>query len=134
MSLNKTKKLINDALWNPNIPVGHTAFSWNVNEKSPVKDETNAIKKETSALKYKKMGEKSENGQTKKVLSPFDRLDIRVGKIVDCQKHPNAEKMYVEKIDLGEESPRQIISGLSDYIPISEMKTDVLVVANLKSF
>jgi len=32
------------------------------------------------------------------------RLDIRVGKIVDVQKHPEADALYVEKIDLGEYS------------------------------
>lgn len=29
------------------------------------------------------------------------RLDIRVGKIVDVQKHPDADSLYVEKIDVG---------------------------------
>ena len=39
------------------------------------------------------------------------------------EKHPDAESLYVEKIDLGEPSgPRTIVSGLVDFVPIEEMK------------
>ena len=38
------------------------------------------------------------------------RLDIRVGKIIDVQKHPNADSLYVEKVDIGEEKPKTIVS------------------------
>lgn len=38
------------------------------------------------------------------------RLDIRVGKIVEVSKHPDADSLYVEKIDLGEAVPRTIVS------------------------
>lgn len=41
------------------------------------------------------------------------RLDIRVGKIVEVSKHPDADSLYVEKIDLGEAVPRTIVSGLT---------------------
>jgi len=33
-------------------------------------------------------------------ISPH-RLDIRVGKIVEVMKHPDADALYVEKIDVG---------------------------------
>lgn len=36
------------------------------------------------------------------------RLDIRVGKIVEVSKHPDADTLYVEKIDLGEDSLRTV--------------------------
>jgi tRNA-binding EMAP/Myf-like protein len=35
-------------------------------------------------------------------------LDIRVGTIVKVDKHPNADALYLEEIDLGEERPRQV--------------------------
>ena len=35
----------------------------------------------------------------------------KVGKIVEVSKHPDSDKLYVEKIDLGEPSPRTIVSG-----------------------
>jgi hypothetical protein len=33
-------------------------------------------------------------------ISPH-RLDIRVGKIVEVMKHPDADALYIEKIDVG---------------------------------
>ena len=44
------------------------------------------------------------------------RLDIRVGKIVEVSKHPDAESLYIEKIDLAEEGGhRTIVSGKQKY-------------------
>lgn len=62
------------------------------------------------------------------------KLDIRVGKIIEVKKHPDADSLYVEKIDLGESSgPRTIVSGLVNYVPLSEMENRMVVVlANLK--
>ena len=39
--------------------------------------------------------------------SEVDALDIRVGRIASVEPHPNAESLYLEQIDLGEEQPRQ---------------------------
>jgi len=61
------------------------------------------------------------------------RLDIRIGKIVEVSRHPDAEKLYVEKIDLGEPSPRTIVSGLVDFVPEEKMLNRMVVVlCNLK--
>ena len=38
----------------------------------------------------------------------FDALDVRVGRILSVDKHPNAESLYVESIDIGEDKPRQV--------------------------
>lgn len=60
-------------------------------------------------------------------------MDIRVGKIVEVSKHPDADALYVEKIDLGEVKTRIIVSGLVNYIPIEEMQGRMVVVlCNLK--
>ena len=41
------------------------------------------------------------------------RLDIRIGKIVEVSRHPDAESLYIEKIDLNEEGGnRTIVSGM----------------------
>jgi tRNA-binding EMAP/Myf-like protein len=38
-------------------------------------------------------------------------------------KHPNADALYVEDIDVGEASgPRQVISGLVKFVPVEEMQ------------
>ncbi|KZS90444.1 nucleic acid-binding protein [Sistotremastrum niveocremeum HHB9708] len=61
-------------------------------------------------------------------------IDLRVGHIVDVKKHPDADGLYVEQIDLGEpEGPRTVVSGLVNYIPIEEMRDKWLIaVCNLK--
>ncbi|KAF5741681.1 methionine--tRNA ligase [Tripterygium wilfordii] len=61
------------------------------------------------------------------------RLDIRVGLIKKAQKHPDADSLYVEEIDVGEEQPRTVVSGLVKYIPLEEMQNrKVCVLCNLK--
>jgi len=61
------------------------------------------------------------------------RLDIKIGKIVEVKKHPEAEALYIETIDLGEAEPRTIVSGLVNFVPIEEMQNRMVVVlCNLK--
>lgn len=67
--------------------------------------------------------------------APIDirRLDLRVGKIVECSKHPDADGLYLEKIDCGEANPRTVISGLVKFVPLEEMQNRMVVVlCNLK--
>ncbi|KAL9711076.1 G4 quadruplex nucleic acid binding protein [Leucoagaricus gongylophorus] len=61
-------------------------------------------------------------------------IDLRVGHIVDVVKHPDADGLYIEQIDLGEETgPRTVVSGLVNYVPIEQMRDrSVVVVCNLK--
>lgn len=61
------------------------------------------------------------------------RLDIRVGFIKKVQKHPDADSLYVEEIDVGEDQPRTVVSGLVKYIPLEELQNrKVCVLCNLK--
>lgn len=63
----------------------------------------------------------------------ISRIDLRIGKIVEVQKHPDADSLYLEKIDVGEATPRTIVSGLVKFVPIEEMQNRILVVmCNLK--
>ncbi|GAB0094615.1 Tyrosine--tRNA ligase [Sergentomyia squamirostris] len=62
------------------------------------------------------------------------RLDIRVGRVVDVKKHPDADTLYVESIDVGEPVPRTIVSGLANFVPLEEMQNRLVVVlCNLKA-
>ncbi|CAL5401704.1 unnamed protein product [Camellia sinensis] len=63
----------------------------------------------------------------------ISRLDIRVGLITKAQKHPDADSLYVEEIDVGEGQPRTVVSGLVKYIPLEDMQNrKVCVLCNLK--
>ncbi|GAA6027264.1 hypothetical protein JCM8097_002538 [Rhodosporidiobolus ruineniae] len=60
-------------------------------------------------------------------------VDLRVGKIVDVKVHPDADSLYVEKIDIGEAEPRTVVSGLVKYKTLEEMQGKTLItVCNLK--
>lgn len=61
------------------------------------------------------------------------KLDIRVGQIVKVWKHETADKLYCEEIDVGEDAPRQIASGLVHHYSLEEMQgRRILVLCNLK--
>ncbi|KAL3086112.1 hypothetical protein niasHS_009682 [Heterodera schachtii] len=60
-------------------------------------------------------------------------LDLRVGRIIEAQKHPDADALYVEQIDLGEEKPRTVVSGLVRFVPLEQLKNRLVVcLCNLK--
>lgn len=65
---------------------------------------------------------------------PIELLEIRIGRIVEIGKHPEADSLYVEKVDLGESSgPRTIVSGLVEYCSSDYLlNRDVVVLCNLK--
>ncbi|XP_076390386.1 tyrosyl-tRNA synthetase [Megachile rotundata] len=94
------------------------------------------IRKEFEDPKLKTLANKAYPPQKPKVVEELTpaRLDIRVGKIVEVSKHPDADSLYVEKIDVGDATgPRTIVSGLVNYVPLEEMKDRMVVIlANLK--
>lgn len=63
----------------------------------------------------------------------LSRVDLRVGVITKAWRHPDAESLYVEEVDVGETEPRTVVSGLVKYIPEAEMQNRrVVLVCNLK--
>lgn len=49
------------------------------------------------------------------------RLDLRVGRIITAEKHPDADSLYVEQVDVGEAAPRTVVSGLVKHIPLDQV-------------
>jgi len=93
-----------------------------------------AEKKEKN-VKADKPAPKEKKEVKKEDELPVDigRLDLRVGHIRKASKHPDADSLYVEEIDLGEEKPRTVISGLVKFIPEEEMQDRmVIILCNLK--
>lgn len=65
-------------------------------------------------------------------IDDFTKIDLRIGEIIECKKHPKADRLLVSQIDLGYET-RQIVSGIADYYqPEDLLHKKVIVVANLK--
>merc|ERR1712228_632436 len=98
------------------------------NVAPPEKEKKVKAEKPSKPLKEKKEVKKDDE-------LPVDigRLDLRVGHIRKASKHPDADSLYVEEIDCGEEKPRTVISGLVKFIPEAEMQDRMVVVlCNLK--
>jgi tRNA-binding EMAP/Myf-like protein len=55
------------------------------------------------------------------------RLDLRVGRIITAEKHPDADALYVEQVDVGEDKPRTVVSGLVKHIPIEQVSERLLL-------
>ncbi len=98
-----------------------------LNEKE-VMDKVKVIEKKIAAER------RTETARTNEVeISDFEKLDLRVGKVLFCERHPQADKLYILKVDVGESEPRQIVSGLaSSYTPGQVMGKNIVVIANLK--
>lgn len=66
-------------------------------------------------------------------VPPFEKLKICVGHVLKVTEHPQSDHLYVEEIDVGEDKPRTIVSGLRKYVTIENFQgKNVLIFANLK--
>ena len=66
-------------------------------------------------------------------IEEFARLDLRVGTIRDAKPHPNADRLLVLTVDLGEPAPRQLVAGIRAAYDVRTLPgQQVVVVANLK--
>lgn len=65
-------------------------------------------------------------------IDELDKVELRVGKILSCEKHPKADRLLVSQVKLGPET-RQIVSGIAKwYKPEDMVGKEVIVVCNLK--
>ena len=88
--------------------------------------------KQLNADHEEKEAEKMTKGKEEITFEDFSKLELKVGTIVSCEKHPKADKLLVEQIDLGDET-RQIVSGIAQfYKPEELLGKKVIVVMNLK--
>jgi methionyl-tRNA synthetase len=63
----------------------------------------------------------------------FTKVKFSTGQIISAEKHPNADRLLVVQVDLGEDSPRQIVAGIADkYTPEELIGKTAIVVTNLK--
>jgi len=67
-------------------------------------------------------------------IEDFKKIKIMVGKILSVEKVPDTDKLLKLEVDLAEEKPRQIISGISLYFPDISILVEkkCMFVANLE--
>lgn len=104
------------------------------------------VKKEIEALEAlgaKKASAKPEKAESKKAgkeeaqkaeitIDDFAKIDLKVAEITSVEKHPDADKLLVLQLKVGDET-RQVVSGIAGhYAPDELVGEKVILVANLK--
>ena len=92
------------------------------------KEEVNELPKE----EVKEETKEEKKGKEEITIDDFAKVELKVGKVLEAEKHPKADKLLVFKIKLKDEV-RQIVSGIAKfYDPAELIGRNVVVVTNLK--
>lgn len=54
-------------------------------------------------------------------IDDFMKIEIKVGTVLSVTVVEGADKLYILSVDVGEESPRQILSGIREYVTPEEL-------------
>jgi len=105
-------------------------------EIKAVLDAANAAAKAApKPAKKKKKTKKAKKAKKKAPISfdDFQKLDLRAGLVTAAEPHPDADRLLVVTVDLGEAEPRTVVAGIaSKYAPADLVGERVVVVANLE--
>ncbi|MEA4888768.1 MAG: methionine--tRNA ligase [Clostridiaceae bacterium] len=100
----------------------------------PAKPEPMAGEALTSAPEAKKHDLPAQNPETGVALiewTDFQKVNMKVGRVISCEKVKGSDKLLCSQIDLGDEI-RQIVSGIAQYYQPDDMPgRQVIVVTNL---
>lgn len=66
-------------------------------------------------------------------IQDFKKVELKVGKVVKVEDHPDADKLQILRVDVGEEKLRTLVAGLKPYYANEELADKlVVVVTNLE--
>ena len=84
--------------------------------------------------KNKKKQQQKQTANPEASASPeFHKILLKVGRLAKVWEHPDSTKLWCEEVELGEEKPRQVASGLREHFTKEQMLGRlVVVVCNLK--
>ncbi len=100
-----------------------------------------ALDKEAEAARAKKKAKKERARKKQKdeaaggmaTFEDFQKLRFVTGTVLAAEKHPDADRLLVVRVDVGEADPRTIVAGIAKrYAPDDLVGLQVVVVANLK--
>ena len=95
--------------------------------------EQSGKKQQTAGSKNEKQKAKPEWADVPPEKLFTDYISLKTAKILSVEKHPDADKLFVETIDDGSESGRIILSGLAPYFAPEELVgADIILAENLK--
>ena len=72
-------------------------------------------------------------GDSQISIADFQRVALRIGVVTAAEDHPNADRLLVLTVDIGEASPRRLVAGIRGAYQAAELVgRRVIVVANMK--
>ena len=104
-----------------------------IDEKKFLAELEKKLKKEDkSAEKAEKKAKKEESAPAEITIEDFAKVELKVGRVLECAPAENSDRLLVLKVDVGGEE-RQIVSGIAKYYKPEELiGKNVITVANLK--
>ena len=108
---------------------------YEINKSKPlfkkIEDDEIALQKEKLQENLKTT--EDENMSDLITIDKFDEIEIKIGQIKEAEKIEKSDKLLKLQIDVGEEKPRQIVSGLAKvYNPEDLIDKKVCVIVNLE--
>jgi methionyl-tRNA synthetase len=89
--------------------------------------------KDTKVSKNDEKQKESNDGIALIGIDQFFQTSLKIGTVVDAQEVAKSKKLLLLQVDIGEETPRQVVAGIKEwYSAKSLLDTQVCVVANLK--
>jgi len=129
---------IDMVLWDDALDT-QSPFSWNPSDPSPLftmLDLDEILARESSLASDSKDNESKDSpggGGTYIDFEDFMRVEMRTGKIISVEDHPNADKLFVITIEDGPDSSRTVCAGLKGYYEASDLEgLNVVFVSNLE--
>ncbi len=88
----------------------------------------------TQAERKEKEEVRKEDKKEESIVEQFKKkVILKVSKIVDVQRHPGGDKLYILQLDTGEAERRQIVSSIVPYYREDELLgRNIVIVSNLK--
>jgi methionyl-tRNA synthetase len=107
-----------------------------IDEKEKLKEIETLIDQKTSGTKAEKAGAEEPEppaGPAVIGIEDFSRVELRAAKVISCERLPKSDKLLKLMLDAGEDSPRQVLSGIAKwYAPEDLIGRTVALVSNLK--
>jgi len=128
---------IDHVLWDDSMDT-ESVLSWNPEKPEPLfsrLDLDEILARESSLVDSKDNDDDAspDDGGGYIDFEDFMKVEMRTGKIISVEDHPNADKLFVITIEDGPGSTRTVCAGLKGYYEASELEgLDVVFVANME--
>ena len=101
-------------------------------ELEKLHDLNNKLVGERLGVKKEEKEEEEVKAKKQIKIDDFDKLDLVVGKILEVNDHPDADRLLVFKVDIGSET-RTIVSGIKEFYKKEDLVgKNIVVIKNLK--